>query len=611
MTISADINSIPGRKTIQHTKAEQVITWLMSLLSNSHPLCTAYSGGKDSSAVLVLMLEAIRRCKACGIRVPTCYVTNSDTLLENPAMKLYVDTMLDRIREHCKINQLPVQVLLATPSITSTFAYSTIGRGKLPRFANSKHRQCSIDWKVRPQEKLLKMITSESSAPDTQSLVCLVGTRFDESSSRQSKMNGRGEGDTILLNNPSGLTSNACIASWSLLDVWQLLMNCDASRDGSYDTFTPNFDWTLKLYKDANEGTCSIITGDRGNKAACGARFGCGLCTVNGDSDKSMESLIASDSEYSHLEGINRLRNLLISTRFDLDKRDWLGRTISTAGYVRISPDNYSSVFRRQLLRYLLTLDIEEQERAENHAESIAVGEVPNDDKNQRLAEIQFQFITPDLLLSIDLAWSLHGDFDHSFPAVREWYEIHSFGKRYPVPAVEEPRLDKIPKPRWFKVGTFDDWLGIDGLRDIYGEAVNHIRKPGRSPYKAYKEQSTGAVKKVIAFEEADQLTIDKEDASVFVYCEFEDIYFDWLNVDSRKSMFYLIDRGLIRFGKGHIAKYDQMAKRGQYYNRLKEHLNISDLKTHMLENSISDSDHNDIVAKYERESNVQHALPF
>lgn len=573
-------------------KSETVINWLRSLIEKGHPLTIGVSLGKDSSACLVLFLEAIKRSVEDGFDVPQCYVSNSDTLIENPAMSFYVDSSLEQLGKFIEAHSLPIKIIRVTPSLSSTFVYATIGRGKLPRFTNLKHRECSIDWKVRPQTKALNSILKDTQQIGNKPLITILGTRFDESASRKGSMVDRGDGPTALVEQDNGSFTNACIADWGLQDVWGLLIACDSKREAIYSTFVENFDWTLKLYRDANEGLCGYIVGDQGNRSACSSRFGCSLCTVNGETDKSMEALISSDSEYSHLQPINDLRNYLIKTQFDLTKRDWAGRSLSKAGYVRIRPDNYSSLFRRSLLRYLLTMDVEEQERAENVAEDIASGAIPKTITNLRLAETQFQFVTPDLLLSVDFAWSLQRDFSVSFPACREWHEIYEMGKRYYVPDVEKTPRQPIPDARWFHAKTFDSQWGVDGLRDILGETINGKRKPGKAPYAVCKDPITGNDRKVIAHDVDDELSIDKSEACYFVTCEFENLYWDCLNSSPTDSLFYMLDRGLVKIAKGQISKYDFMARRAQYYTRMKESLNVASLNSHMLDNSISDSEH-------------------
>lgn len=603
------MNYVNHHSVIQ-AKAEPVIEWLMSLLAKGHPVSVGCSFGKDSSAVLVLMLEAIKRSISDGINIPQCYVTHSDTLVDNPAMSFYSDAMLDELEAYCNVQGLPVQVIRVTPSITSTFAYATIGRGKLPRFVNSEHRECSVDWKIRPQAKALKRVVEQSSVVTVHPVVTLLGSRFSESTSRSVRMTKRGESNRSLIAQASGTLSNAPISDWQMEDVWALLMACGADRGRVYETFVDDFNWCLRLYRDANEGACAIITGDGGNKSACGSRFGCAWCTpASRSGDKSMEALIASDSEYSYLRGVNRFSNLLVNTQYDLRKRDWLGRTISKAGYVRYCPDNYNADFRRALLRYLITLDVLEEERAENHSAAVHRGDSGYEDtpENRRLSNPQFQFITPQLILSIDFMWSLQRDFVHAFPALREWYQIRTLGRRYMVPESEMVSVIKIPEVRWFHVGTFDHPWMIDGLRDPLGEAVNLKRKPGTFPFMTCNDLGGGSdMRRVITHETADELYIDPEEAGIFVLCEFEDLFFQTLNMDARSSLLYLLDRGLVRLGNGMVSKYDFVARRAQYYTRLQEELNVAYLEPVLYERSISNAEHNGLLEAVKADNELE-----
>lgn len=525
-------------------KAEPVILWIMSLLETGHPIANACSMGKDSTVVLVLMLEAISRViKKCG-HAPRCYVTHSDTLIENPAMSFYAQSMLDLLETYVHRNGLPVEVVRVTPALSATFAYTTIGRGKLPRFVNSEHRECSVDWKIKPQARAMKRIVSESASLSAKPVVCLHGSRFSESLVREKRMDKRGDSNTTLVTQADGTYSNAPIADWEVEDVWELLMSCGVDRGRIYTTFSDDFNICLKLYRDANEGTCAIVTGDGGNKQPCSSRFGCSWCTVSSrDGDRSMESLIASDPEYHYLQGVNRFRNLLVNTQYDLSRRDWLGRTLSKAGYVRIRPDNYSTRFRRDLLRYLITLDVLEEERAEEHDAALVRGEIEDTPANRRLSCPQFQFITPQLLLAIDFAWSIQRDFYQAFPAIHEWYQIRSLGRRYIVPDSEMAPHVSIPEARWYHVGTFDHPWMIDGLRDPVGEAVNLKRRPGVVPYITCQDHGgSGELRRVAYHETANELFVDPVEAGIFVSCEFEDLFFKTLNMDSKASLIYLLE---------------------------------------------------------------------
>lgn len=587
------------------SKAEPVINHLVRLLESGYALSTASSFGKDSSAVLVLFFEALRRAKARGIDLPRCYISHSNTGIENPAMDSYTGEQLQYVERFIATHELPVEVVLAEPSLSASFFYATVGRGKLPRFVDSKHRECSIDWKVKPQQKALKRIRKQ--AGEGNDLVMLVGTRSSESAGRGERMEASGHTATSIVpqEHAPGVFSNAPIADWEMVDVWELLMACDRRRNGIYDTYVPDFEHTLELYKASNEGACAILVGDGGNRASCGSRHGCGVCTVAGKKDKSMTAMIESEPDsFGYLEGINRLRNFLVRTQFDFDRRDWFQRGISEAGYVALSPDNYSSSMRRELLRYMLTLDVREQERAEDHAAALHRGDIADTPTNRRLAHPQFEWITPKMLVAIDFAWGIYGAFEHAFPALREWYEIVHLGRRYEIPEIAEDEFPRIqlPEKRYFHIGAFGHPWKIDGLRNVYGEAVNPSRQPNRPPYGAYRDTDTGELRRVAYFEEDDELSIDGAEANLWLL-EFEELYFDTLGLESADGVRYLLDRGLVKLGRGQIATYDRIARRSQHLTRLQEALNVGDLQQYAWNHAITAQEH---AALVERERHVK-----
>jgi 3'-phosphoadenosine 5'-phosphosulfate sulfotransferase (PAPS reductase)/FAD synthetase len=479
--------------------------------------------------------------------------------------------------------------------MTSSFAYATIGRGKLPVFAGAS-RSCSVDWKLRPQQKALKQLLSTLQNPGE--LVTFVGTRLSESASREASMRSRGEGVAgLLVINDQGSFNCSIIADWEMEEVWEFLMACEAKRGGPYRTFVDNFDWCLELYKEANEGMCAIITGDGGNKAACGSRFGCAWCTVTGERDKSMEAMISSAPEkHGHMEGINAFRNHLIKTRWDMDRRDWIGRTHSEANYINVTGTAYSAEMRRELLRYLLTLDVLEEERAEEHDAKMFRGELEMTDSNETLRGTTFQFITPKNLLAIDFAWSLSYGFDHAFPALTEWYEIRVLGKRYPIPDITPVEKGVIPEQRWFKFEAWQSPAQEMGLQDAYLEATNKDRYPGRPPMRTIRDRFEGKERSIVYYEEADEMDIDSAEAMCFVD-DFDEGFFELAKTlaptDSAK--FYL-NRGIVKLARGKAADYDEMARRAQFWRRMQRDLGSTDLRSYIRYNSISNAEHEAIL---------------
>ncbi len=115
--------------------------------------------------------------------------------------------------------------------------------------------------------------------------------------------------------------------------------------------------------------------------------------------------MIASAPEkHGHMAGVNRFRNHLINTRWGMGRRDWLRHTYSAAGYINVTGTAYNAAMRRELLRYLLTLDVLEEERAEEHDARMFCGELERTESNETLRGTTFQLITPKYLLAIDFA---------------------------------------------------------------------------------------------------------------------------------------------------------------------------------------------------------------
>ncbi|KSQ21762.1 hypothetical protein APB26_32805 [Pseudomonas aeruginosa] len=588
-------------------RAEACIERIGELIDQGYTCSAAVSFGKDSSVVLVLMLEAIRRRVEAGAYVQPAFVTHANTGIENPAMDTYADAMITDLEMYCVRHSLPVTVIKVQPSMTSSFAYATIGRGKLPVFVGAS-RSCSVDWKLRPQQKALKQLLSTLQNPGE--LVTFVGTRLSESTTRAANMRVRGQdvaGGLTLEEHGSYVCS--IIADWEMVEVWELLMACDSKRGGPFRTYVDNFDLCLELYKEANEGVCAIITGDGGNKAACGSRFGCAWCTVTGERDKSMEAMIASAPEkHGHMEGINRFRTHLINTRWDMGRRDWIGRTRSDADYINVTGTAYSAEMRRELLRYLLTLDVLEEERAEEHDARMFRGELEKTETNGMLRGITFQFITPKNLLAIDFAWSLSYGFDHAFPALTEWYEIRVLGKRYPIVDVAPAEKGVVPEQRWFKLDAWQSPALEMGLQDAYLEATNKDRYPERPAMRTIRDRFEGKDRNIVYFDEADEMEIDPSDAMLFAD-EFDEAFYEMAKTlaptDSAK--FYL-NRGMVKLARGKAADYDEMARRAQFWRRMQRDLGGTDLRAYIRHLSISNAEHEAILESLKAEASPAEA---
>ena len=105
------------------------------------------------------------------------HVITTDTLVENPVVATWVKTSLNLLRDKAKEKGLPIFPTLLTPNIEETFWVNLIGKG-YPA-PNTKFRWCTERMKIRPSDRFLRKISSESGES-----VLVIGTRKAESANR-------------------------------------------------------------------------------------------------------------------------------------------------------------------------------------------------------------------------------------------------------------------------------------------------------------------------------------------------------------------------------------------------------------------------------------------
>ena len=189
-------------------------------LEDDNPWVVGYSGGKDSSACLQLMWRALEKIKSENKTIKPLYVITTDTLVENPVVATWVKTSLDLLRNKAKEKGLPIFPSLLTPNIEETFWVNLIGKG-YPA-PNTKFRWCTERMKIRPSDRFLRKLSSESGES-----VLVIGTRKAESANRSISIT-RFEKESTRENfqkhvNLSNVVSYLPIKNWSNDDVWLYL----------------------------------------------------------------------------------------------------------------------------------------------------------------------------------------------------------------------------------------------------------------------------------------------------------------------------------------------------------------------------------------------------
>jgi len=440
-------------------KVERAKASIDAVFESGRPVCGAVSFGKDSTVMLYLMLEVARERLARGAHVSNILITHALTLVDNPAYEQVTLGEIEKLRAYAAAHKLPLRVDIAVPSLNDTWAVRIISGRALPTFANSSTRDCSTSLKVVTQERQRKAALKELAAVDQP--VVMVGTRFDESGARYTRMMQRGEHDSDIwvqeVRNGAGKLVReelrlSPICFFSQEDIWVILAELQTDARESYTDAVAIWE----AYQDGGNSSCAVVSDDfmKQNSKACGARFGCWSCAAVGR-DKSLEAMIESDPKYEFMRGLNRLQRFIVDTQYDTSRRQWLGRTVTKDGYLPVAPDAYSPAMQRELLRYALTLDKLEARAAAR------LGIKP-----------RFTVVSLEQLVAIDIIWSLNGHQPRAFEAMHIWEDVYQRGRNYFPPEVNAASFEKkMPAPRWLYVGK--DYDSDAGYSDMYSGGRN------------------------------------------------------------------------------------------------------------------------------------------
>jgi DNA sulfur modification protein DndC len=149
-------------------------------LGDAVPWVIGYSGGKDSSAVLQLVWNALRDLPDEQRKKPV-HVISTDTLVEQPLVSSWVDASLARMRSAAAEQGLPIVPHKLTPEVEDSFWVNLIGKGyPAPR---QKFRWCTDRLKIRPSNKFIRDVVRQNGEA-----ILLLGTRKAESQRRALSM---------------------------------------------------------------------------------------------------------------------------------------------------------------------------------------------------------------------------------------------------------------------------------------------------------------------------------------------------------------------------------------------------------------------------------------
>jgi len=271
------------------------------------PWVIGYSGGKDSTAVLQLVWNAIKELPPEERQKPI-FVIASDTKVETPVIVDYIDNTLRRINEVAQAEGMPFSAEKVMPTVNDSFWVNLIGRG-YPA-PTSRFRWCTERMKINPANRFIEQKVAQYGE-----VIMVLGVRKTESATRMQLMSTYQVKGHILRRHGSlrGAYVYAPIADFSTDDVWTYLLGVPSPWGNN------NRDLAA-LYRNASAaGECPLVI-DTTTPSCGNSRFGCWVCTV-ARRDTSMEALIDNGEEW--MLPLLEFREWLVATTEPERKREF------------------------------------------------------------------------------------------------------------------------------------------------------------------------------------------------------------------------------------------------------------------------------------------------
>ncbi len=276
------------------------------LQPHATPWIIGFSGGKDSTLVLQLVIETILDL-APSERRRTIHVVSNDTLVEAPVVAEHVDRVLERIRRGVEALGLPVEVVKTTPRADQTFWVNLIGRG-YPSPSRT-FRWCTDRMKIQPTSHYIRSKVAENGE-----VILLLGVRREESATRAVSVNRYSNGERLNDHNDlQGCKVYRPVVEFTTDEVWQTLLQRRPPWGGSHREL-------ITLYRDGQGAECPLVL-SKDDAPSCGtssSRFGCWTCTVV-VKDRSMAGFV--EAGHANHEPLMDFRDWLADFRNNPDKR--------------------------------------------------------------------------------------------------------------------------------------------------------------------------------------------------------------------------------------------------------------------------------------------------
>ncbi len=227
----------------------------------------SFSGGKDSSVVLQLVLAALAGTEK------QLYIVTADTRMEIPYYQHYVERVTDRIRAFIVANQIQAKVVTVSPPAKDTFWSAVLGKG-YPS-AHMGFRWCSGKLKIEPITRFTKSATAGKSS------MVFLGVRAAESALRA----------RIYKQQDYKPGHFAPILDWSANDVWEYLL-IEPCPWGDHSEL-------VQVYRYSSD---ECVYGEKQGVCVGNARYGCWACPLQNSTQLDMIAMNTGDDRYRLLK---------------------------------------------------------------------------------------------------------------------------------------------------------------------------------------------------------------------------------------------------------------------------------------------------------------------
>ncbi len=227
----------------------------------------SFSGGKDSTTVLSLVLAALAGTDK------KLYIVTADTLMEIPYFQGYVERTKAKLRDYIQRANINAEVVTVRPVAKDSFWTSVLGKG-YPA-AHMGFRWCTGKLKIDPIIKFTRTVT------DGRKHTVFVGVRSAESELRA----------RIYKQKDYKPHHYAPVLDWSAHDIWEYLLT-EPCPWGDHSEL-------VEVYRYSSD---ECVYGEKQGVCVGNARYGCWACPLQKSTQLDMIGMHTGDNRYQELK---------------------------------------------------------------------------------------------------------------------------------------------------------------------------------------------------------------------------------------------------------------------------------------------------------------------